>query len=231
MDKCLYELSKDKKSLLITHFWINEGKIKEYKQKYLNEKSKYWKLYKLETNVDLANLKENKVISYFEHFDENNKEEEVLPHIRIVENRVDTLFEKNKRDIIIKSYINGETLEEKKYVVLLLPPYKEAYKIPIQGQDFNPFMYGELYFSDEVIKIPLEIGALDLFMEEKYDLLTKTRCKEYIPWQLFEEYKQQRIASEILNSNSSTMKKRKENLESSTKLLKLYKEYKMKKGD
>ena len=231
MDKCLYELSKDKKSLLITHFWINEEKVREYKQKYLNEKSKYWKLYKLETNVDLANLKENKVISYFEHFDENNKEEEVLPHIRIVENRVDTLFEKNKRDIIIKSYINGETLEETKYGVLLLPPYKEAYKIPIKSQDFNPLMYGELYFSDEVIKVPLEIGALDLFMEEKYDFLTKTRCKEYIPWQLFEEYKQQRITSEILNSNSSIMKKRKENLESSTKLLKLYKEYKVKKGD
>lgn len=231
MDKCLYELSKDKKSLLITHFWINEEKVREYKQKYLNEKSKYWKLYKLEANVDLSNLKEDKVVSYFEYFDENNKDEEVLPHIRIVENRVDTLYEKNKRDIIIKSYINGETLEETKYGVLLLPPYKEAYKIPIQSQDFNPLMYGELYFSDEVIKVPLEIGALDLFMEEKYDFLTKTRCKEYIPWQLFEEYKQQRITSEILNSNSSIMKKRKENLESSTKLLKLYKEYKVKKGD
>ena len=73
MKKNLYELSNDKKSLLVTNLRINEYKLKEYRQEKMNGKPDYCKLYKLETSIDLKKFPkgEEKILVSFKPY--NNR--------------------------------------------------------------------------------------------------------------------------------------------------------------
>ena len=235
MKKILYELSNDKKSLLVTNLWINEHKLKEYKLEKMNGKPDYWKLYKLETNIDLSKYPkgEEKILVSFKPYNENLDDNLFLPknYIRIIETSKDTLFEKIRQDKIIKSYINNCSGDNSNSV--LLPSdediYEEVYKLPSPGQMISPFIYGEeIYLFSDILKVPIELQALDFFLASNYKDLTLDVYSKYIPWQLFEKEEQRTVPIEWFNTHERS---KKEDLEEVTKVLKLYKEYKVKKGD
>ena len=236
MKKNLYELSNDKKSLLVTNLRINEYKLKEYRQEKMNGKPDYCKLYKLDTSIDLKKFPkgEEKILVSFKPYNEKSDDNLFLPknYIRIIESSKDTLFEKTRQDKIIKSYINSCNGDNRN--VLLLPSdeniYEEVYKLPSTVQIVSPFIYGgEIYLFSDILKVPIELQALDFFLASNYKALTLDAYSKYIPWQLFEKEEQRTVPLEGLTA--STREKQKENLEDITKVLKLYKEYKMKKGD
>ena len=93
----------------------------------------------------------------------------------------------------------------------------------------SPFIYGEeIYLFSDILKVPIELQALDFFLASNYKDLTLDVYSKYIPWQLFEKEEQRTVPIEWFNTHERS---KKEDLEEVTKVLKLYKEYKVKKGD
>ena len=73
-------------------------------------------------------------------------------------------MKKIRQDKIIKAYLNDKLSKEIPTILLPTNPNTEVYKLLVPGKTISPFIFDdEIYFFEDVLKVPIELQTLDLF--------------------------------------------------------------------